>query len=78
MSSGVCVMLSHRHAERLDKFDERSLKTRRSSLRQLMCLHSTIGLTRVLDICTHYLQLYLPSHRESVCISLPLQQSIRF
>ena len=37
-----------------------------------MCLHSTIGCTRVLDICTHYLRLYLPNYRESVSISLVL------
>jgi hypothetical protein len=74
--SGVCDMLWHHHGQRLDKFYEWSLYTLRSSLRQLIECHSTISfLDCVLDIYTHYLGLYLPNHRKSVCIFWALPQT---
>jgi hypothetical protein len=48
------------------------LYTMRSSLRQLICVHTTIGFSRVLVIFIALLKLYLPNHRESVSVSMPI------
>ncbi len=47
----------------------------RSNFRQFTWFHSTVVFKLVLDICTHYLRLFLPNYRESVSISLALPRA---
>lgn len=69
-------MFLHRHAWRLDKFYDSSLYTLPSSFRQLIERHSSVVFKLVLDIFTATKNFILPSHRDSVGLSSPLQRGV--